>query len=1106
MAETITGFLIKAVISFAISKALSFVTGALFGKPQPQRGVLPTFQTRRIERRVTARSTDEAKHFVFGEALVSGPLVLFEGSGADKKFLHTIVPFSFGQCDLVTDVLLNDETVGALEADGDVTEGRFVKDTAVADRPDPESFFEAALGLFTPAAHPDPQVRIKTHLGSLAQVADADAVANVADWTTAHRGRGVTYGYGQLEFSTKVWPNSFNRFSARVRGWLMYDPREAGVSITSSTAADPAVFATSAAHGLAVGNQAWLKGHTGAVITDPKAQNFGDPGVDKEYEVNTVPTTTTFTLLGWDGQPLALSTGGAGGTVTRMRWSDNWALCVRRWLAFRQGLNIPNDDIVDSATNAAANVSDEQVALTAEAVIFTADPAKDELTLVSRVTWKTGDGVTLTTTGTLPAGLALATTYFVIRLAQGRTNGKILLATTLANARALIFIDITDAGTGTHTITRNSQLRYTCNGVIVLDQGPLDTLEDLYTAGAGMVIDTGEGFEIHAGAAVSPSGTLDESDMAGGVLQDTTYLPMSDSFNAARGTYFDPDKFDTRLDLPPFTNATFESEDGGRVYQDFEFPFTSDPVAGQRLLKIALERNRRGAILRFPAKPQKFEAMPLDVDQITLDFLGYSAADFRVQSTKLNPDFSINITYREEATAMWDWALGDETLIPLAPVSNLPDPFDVSDPTGLALASGTAQLFVRLDGTVFSRIKISWTLAPDVFVQQGGHVDVQFKKSADTDWEKHASTPGNETFTHILDVEDGVAYDVRIRFINSLGVDSDWVSVLAHVVVGKTAVPANVTGFSAQQNGNVVTFKWDQVADADLAGYEIRYTAQGAFVWGSATVLTKVTRGTLVTNAALPPGAQTVAIKAVDTTGNESVTEATFNITVTTGDVKSIKVTTEDPRWAGTLTGFVRHDVSDRLVPKSQDLASGNDFIVFDNFVVNPVANCFYEGAEIDIGTDALGVRVFAEFTAALGPGETTGVADPIFQIDHRKTATAYDGFEDWTVGIIDARFIKPRAKIATATGVAYLEKFKHTVDVAERIEKAEGVIIAIGGTAVTFANTFIVAPNIQVTADATTALFPVKSAVTTTGFTVKIFDSGGADVGGTVDWLARGG
>lgn len=61
----------------------------------------------------------------------------------------------------------------------------------------------------------------------------------------------------------------------------------------------------------------------------------------------------------------------------------------------------------------------------------------------------TGLKVQCSTTTTLPAGLSLATDYFVIKL----TADTFKLADSLAHAIAGTAIDITDTGTGTHTIT-----------------------------------------------------------------------------------------------------------------------------------------------------------------------------------------------------------------------------------------------------------------------------------------------------------------------------------------------------------------------------------------------------------------------------------------------------------------------------------------------------------------------------------------------------------------------------------------------------------------------------------------------------------------------------
>lgn len=84
---------------------------------------------------------------------------------------------------------------------------------------------------------------------------------------------------------------------------------------------------------------------------------------------------------------------------------------------------------------------------------FTADAGTDICTYTSTANFPsnilTGTRVRLTTTTTLPAGLALATDYYVIKV----TDSTFKLATSYANAVAGTAINITDAGTGTHTIS-----------------------------------------------------------------------------------------------------------------------------------------------------------------------------------------------------------------------------------------------------------------------------------------------------------------------------------------------------------------------------------------------------------------------------------------------------------------------------------------------------------------------------------------------------------------------------------------------------------------------------------------------------------------------------
>jgi hypothetical protein len=86
---------------------------------------------------------------------------------------------------------------------------------------------------------------------------------------------------------------------------------------------------------------------------------------------------------------------------------------------------------------------------TAVALAVTADASTDALTAVDGHDWITGDGpVQLTSTGTPPGGLARDTDYWIVAV----TDTAVRLATTRARALTSETIDVTSAGTGTHTL------------------------------------------------------------------------------------------------------------------------------------------------------------------------------------------------------------------------------------------------------------------------------------------------------------------------------------------------------------------------------------------------------------------------------------------------------------------------------------------------------------------------------------------------------------------------------------------------------------------------------------------------------------------------------
>lgn len=655
-----------------------------------------------------------------------------------------------------------------------------------------------------------------------------------------------------------------------------------------------------------------------------------------------------------------------------------------------------------------------------------------------------------------------------------------------------------------------TEKRYTLNGTFEVDEQPKDILKQMLSSCAGKLVYQGGEWSLYVGAYVTPTITLDEDDLDAGI-QVTTQVGRRAIFNTVRSVYTNPANLYQPTDAPVINNSTYIAEDQSEVIaKDFDFGFTTSVSMAQRLAKVELEKVRQQITVLMPVSLRNGMRLQAgDTVGVSNTRMGWTDKAFNIEEWSFAqrgeddaPRLGVDMVLRETASAVYDWNSGEETTVDTAPNTNLPDPFTIQLPTSFSVSSGTADLFVAGDGTVMSRIKATWTDSVDGFLAY--HV-IEHKKSTDSKWIPIPNISSGTEQAFISPVEDGVSYDIRIKAVNTLGVSSSYATLSGHTVIGKTAVPSNVTGFSAQQNGEVVTFKWDQVTDVDLSGYELRFDAPSGFVWGDAIALTKITRGTLVTNTGLPPGTWTVAVKAYDTSGNESATEATFGITIANTN-STISAVAEEPGWLGTKTNFILHESSGRLVPDSQSLAnSTTDYSIFDNFVYDPEIVCTYEGAEIDIGFDAMDIRIYSTYTAGLGPG-ATGSADPALEVDYRLNADSYDGFESWTVGTVTARFIKQRVSINTGTGAAYLQAFTPTIDAKERSESASAVTIGSGGTAITFAPRFSAIPVVSVQATGTSALIGIPSSITTTGFTAKVFNSStGLEVGGTINWTATG-
>lgn len=504
--------------------------------------------------------------------------------------------------------------------------------------------------------------------------------------------------------------------------------------------------------------------------------------------------------------------GQSASTYSTWTWSNNAALCLADWvrgvpmlnssgtLVRNYGVGAADSEMDYTALITAANVCDESVALTTS-LTKSCDVVSGHRHIVCDAT------------GIVP-GLAVSGT--------GIPAGSTVVSVDETLTLFTIDKDPTASGTGVSLVIGSSEPRYQANGVIASTVRSGDGIDGLKSAMAGDCVFIGGKWIIFAGAYRTPTITLTESDMRAPLTGVRIKPTRRELINVVKGVFVSPANAWQPADFPAVRNATYKTQDGGEdLPADVELPFTTSSSCCQRLAKIMLERSRQGIGFTARCKLTAMRNQVGDVIMFTNARFGWSAKPFEVLGFSLvmetdssgAPYIGCDLQLRETASGVWDWASGEETTIDLAPNTNLPDPFTVPTPTGLTLTSGAGTAIRQTDGTILNRLKVAWTAPSSSYVTNGGKVWIEYKPTASSDWITWGSVRGDQVQDYILDVAAGTAYDVRIRFENSLGVRGSYATSTNHTVTTDGITPSNPTaatntasGFYLSDDGAVFSY------------------------------------------------------------------------------------------------------------------------------------------------------------------------------------------------------------------------------------------------------------------------------------------------------------
>ena len=215
-------------------------------------------------------------------------------------------------------------------------------------------------------------------------------------------------------------------------------------------------------------------------------------------------------------------------------------------------------------------------------------------------------------------------------------------------------------------------------------------------------------------------------------------------------------------------------------------------------------------------------------------------------------------------------------------------------PTNIAVSD---TLYYGPGGTLKSKILLSWTPPDPVYGVRA--FQVSYRKEA-SGWVTLAQTslPSEE----ILDVTDGMLYEIRVTSINALGLTAPDPDVTTYTPVGLKAPPTNVTGFTQTVDPQLGTLlRWSPVSDLDVSHYEIRKGAS----WAAGTLVARIKATEYRLGFDL---SATLWIKAVDSSGNESVSATSQAVSLTAPPAQTVSSSlvgkTLTLSWAGSQGSF----------------------------------------------------------------------------------------------------------------------------------------------------------------------------------------------------------
>jgi len=238
------------------------------------------------------------------------------------------------------------------------------------------------------------------------------------------------------------------------------------------------------------------------------------------------------------------------------------------------------------------------------------------------------------------------------------------------------------------SVPGGSESRFTCNGVLFGTDSHRTNIDKILNSMNGQLSYVNGTYVMRAGIYESPTLSLDENDLIGG-LSIKTSLERGDRFNTIKGLFIDPDQSWKSSEFPKVQLADAVTRDNNEILEtEVQFPMVNSSYQAQRLANKLIQLSDQQKVVTFPANLSAMRVAVGDRVQISIDELSWSNKIFQCLGWTFSEEGGINLTLREDSSTSYaDPAVGEYSTITVN--GDVIDAFrGIPSPSGLSATAG----------------------------------------------------------------------------------------------------------------------------------------------------------------------------------------------------------------------------------------------------------------------------------------------------------------------------------------------------------------------------------------------------------------------------------